>query len=442
MSEKIQVQYMVMSFSYKSADITLREALSFESEEGLRFLREVNACEGVCESVLLSTCNRTEIYLSAVDTKAAKAHIFSTLARLKSLELENLKAHCNFYVNQGAIYHTFCVASSLDSLVLGETQITGQLKSAYKLAFDNALCGKDMTRLMHFAFKCAASVRQQTEISSQSVSVASACVELADSKLEERGESLKGRRVLVIGSGEMGRLVCKHLQPYNAAITLLNRNQARAQNLIAELESPCTPTIAYAPLGLLEQILGDYDVIFSATGANGYIIPQSLVGKYVESTLYFDLALPRDIEPTDGAQIFCVDDLEQIVSSHRQAREQSATLARKVVEGFVLEFFRWIQTLSIDPVIKQMRQLAKDSALRELERAIKKGYIPESYRHNVEKILHGAFNTFLHKPTMRLRQASENPQGDPVIEALKSIFDISDEVVMLHSYKCERDTTF
>lgn len=448
MSEKIQVQYMVMSFSYKSVDIAMREALNFSEEESLQFLRQVNACDCIRESVLLSTCNRMEIYVSMIDKKRAKEHIFSCLCRFKSIPLERLMSHCNLWLNQGAIYHIFCVASSLDSLVIGETQITGQLKSAYKFAFENSLCARDMTRLMHFAFKCAANVRKQTDISSQSVSIASACVQLAESKLNEYGMSLHKHKVLVIGSGEMGRLVCKHLQQFQAQITLLNRSRDRARVLIEEISS-CSENkgndpIVFMPLSKLSDIFAQYDVVFSATGASGYIIDSTLMRSCdrLNMRFYFDLALPRDIEPLESAHIYCVDDIQQIVSEHKNAREESAKNARKIVETFSVEFFRWLQTLGIDPVIKHMRQLAKDSCLKELERAIKKGYLPESYRYNVEKILHGAFNTFLHKPTIRLRQASENPQGDPIIEAVKSIFDISDEVVMLHSYKCERDTTF
>ena len=122
-------------------------------------------------------------------------------------------------------------------------------------------------------------------------------------------------------------------------------------------------------------------------------------------------------------------------------RDESAKEAHKILESYTRDFFTWLQTLSVEPVIKHIRYLAKQSSLKELDRAIKKGFLPEKYRQNVEKILHGAFNSFLHNPTMRLRQASESHQGDPIIEAMKSMFDIGDEVVMLSNYKCEKDTT-
>ncbi|WP_343353590.1 glutamyl-tRNA reductase [Helicobacter mastomyrinus] len=440
MQEKIQMQYMVVSFSHKNVDIATREQLSIKEAQIIPFLQEINACESIRESILLCTCNRIELYVSMHDRKAAREHIYACFAHFSTMALEKIKEMAIVRLNEYAIYHIFGVASSLDSLVIGETQITGQLKSAYKLAFDNGLCAKDMTRLMHFAFKCAASVRKQTDISAHSVSVASTAVCMAAQKLAQNAQSLESLPVLVVGSGEMGRLACKHLLNMKANITLISRTQSHAQELALEFGGQ----IHIESYERLAELVNQFPLLFSATSAPEYVITKDMLRPSQTQRWWFDLALPRDIESINDerVQIFCVDDLQEVVQEHKSAREESAKSAHKIVEQFTSNFFAWLQTLSVEPVIKHIRYLAKESALKELDRAIKKGFLPQECRQSVEKILHGAFNTFLHQPTMRLRAASESHQGDPIIEAMKSMFDINDEIVMLNGYKCEKDTTF
>lgn len=441
MQEKMQMQYMVVSFSHKKVDIAMREKLSVKEEKIVPFLHEINACDAIRESVLLCTCNRVELYVGMHDRKSAREHIFECFAKSSTLPVEQVREIALLRLNEYAIYHIFGVASSLDSLVVGETQITGQLKSAYKLAFDNALCAKDMTRLMHFAFKCAASVRKETDISANSVSIASTAVFMAHKKLCEDLQYIESLPVLVIGSGEMGRLVCKHLLNMKAKITLVSRTLYNAKALSGELGADKIHIESYENL---PQLVNAFPLLFSATSAQGYIITKDMIVSNKERRYFFDLALPRDIESLndENVSVFCVDDLQEVVQEHKNAREESAKEAHKIVERFTSNFFTWLQTLSVEPVIKHIRFLAKQSALKELDRAVKKGFLPEEYRDNVEKILHNAFNTFLHQPTMRLRQASESHHGDPVIEVMKSMFDINDEIIMLNGYKCEKDTTF
>lgn len=438
--EEQKTQYMVISFSHKNTDIAMREKLNITQAQTLPFLQEINTSESISESILLCTCNRIEIYVSMYDRKVARKQIYTTLAKYTGLDSKLIEESAIVRLNEYAIYHIFGVASSLDSLVVGETQITGQLKSAYKFAFDNGLCGKDMTRLMHFAFKCAASVRQQTDISAHSISVASTAVRMAEYKLNKRGQNLSFIHALVVGSGEMGRLVCKHLLNAGAKITLLSRTKQNACNLAKELDSK---NVNIESFENLPQILNDFTLLFSATSAVECIIKANMVKPSQINRMWFDLALPRDIESMSvaGLEIFCVDDLQEIIKEHKNVRDESAKEAHKILESYTRDFFIWLQTLSVEPVIKHIRHLAKESSLKELDRAIKKGFLPSEYRQNVEKILHGAFNSFLHNPTMRLRQASESHQGDPIIEAMKSMFDIGDEIVMLNSYKCEKDTT-
>lgn len=439
MQEQREIQYIVISFSHKHIDIALREKLAFGDEEKLAFLRVLCEHSAIKEAMLLSTCNRVEVYASVLDVKAAREHILENLERHKHIPIATLRVLADIRLNQYAIYHTFSVASSLDSLVVGETQITGQLKDAYRFAYENLLCGKDITRLVHYAFKCAARVRNSVDISSSHTSVAGAAIHMLMLKFAQRGESLDSKNVAVLGAGEMGILALKHLAKHNVRLTLINRNLQHAQHTLENLPEEIGHKVEIAPFSKLQEILDHADILVSATGAPHSIISAEMIRPSAHKRVWFDLAVPRDIEEVqiENLEIYKVDDLQEIITKNKQQRKERAKDGYGIVEECTQEFFKWLQTLSVDPIIKHMRALAKDSSLKELERAIKKGFLPSEYRQNVEKILHNAFNTFLHKPTIRIKEAGENIHSDPIIEAVKSIFDINDEIVMLNTYKCE-----
>ncbi|WP_395003591.1 glutamyl-tRNA reductase [uncultured Helicobacter sp.] len=439
MQEHREIQYIVVSFSHRHIDIAMREKLAFGEEERLAFLRALCEHSAIKEAMLLSTCNRVEVYASVLEAKAARECILQNLESFKQIPLEQLRSLANIRLNQYAIYHTFSVASSLDSLVVGETQITGQLKDAYRFAYENLLCGKDLTRLVHYAFRCAAQVRNSVDISSSHTSVAGAAVHMLTLRLKERGESLDSKQVAVLGAGEMGVLALKHLAKHDVRLTLINRNIQNAQKMLENLTEEIGRKVEIAPFSQLQGIIDRADVLVSATGAPHSVISAEMIRPSTHRRVWFDLAVPRDIEEVqvENLEIYRIDDLQEIIAQTKLQREENAKDGYKIVEQCTQEFFKWLQTLSVDPIIKHMRALAKDSSLKELDRAIKKGFLPSEYRHNVEKILHSAFNTFLHKPTMRIKEAGESINSDPMIEAIKSIFDINDEIVMLNKYKCE-----
>lgn len=439
MQEQREIQYIVVSFSHKHIDIALREKLAFGDEEKLAFLRALCEHSAIKEAMLLSTCNRVEVYASVLEAKAAREYILENLQKFKHIPTEQLRELADIRLNQYAIYHTFSVASSLDSLVVGETQITGQLKDAYRFAYENLLCGKDLTRLVHYAFKCAAQVRNSVDISSSHTSVAGAAIHMLMLRFKECGESLDSKHIVVLGAGEMGVLALKHLAKHNVRLTLINRNLQNAKEALANLAQEIGRKIELAPFGDLQSLIDRADVLVSATGAPHSVINAEMIRPSVHKRVWFDLAVPRDIEEVqvENLEIYRIDDLQVLIARNKLQREENAKDGYKIVEQCTQEFFKWLQTLSVDPIIKHMRALAKDSSLKELDKAVKKGFLPSEYRQNVEKILHNAFNTFLHKPTMRIKEAGESINSDPIIEAVKSIFDINDEIVMLNPYKCE-----
>ena len=425
------MHYVVVSFSHKNTDLATREKLALSEEAK----REFAACEilkrdAINEVIILSTCNRVEIIVSAKEPFHASETILKILSETSTISLDELEGRADIYEDNGAIHHIFSVASGLDSLVVGETQISGQLKDAYKEAFEKGWCGQKLGRVMHFAFKCSKEVRTSTDISKNPVSIASAAVNMAREKLHD----LEGLDAIVVGAGEMGTLAAKHLISHGAGVVLVGRDLQRTKEAALEIDE----RIRVAHIDELPTLINSYALLFSATSAPGAVITRQMVRQTDFDRLWFDMAIPRDIEDMDmpGVRIYAVDDLKEIVDKNMALREEQAKVAYKIVGRYVQEFFKWLQTLEIEPIIKEIRERARQAALSELDKAIRKGFIDEASRKSVEKLLHNAFNKFLHSPTKRLKKIADEPSADTIVESIKFFFDIEDDVG-LNRYKCE-----
>ncbi len=428
--------YATLGFSHHKTPIELREKLAFDGEMEVggflrTLLRESNGL--IPEALLISTCNRTEFFFITAEFDAACDCILEALSKSKKIETSKLKEVSQAYYSTDAIHHIFSVASSLDSVVVGETQIAGQLKDAYRFAHENGFCAKEMTRIVHFAFKTAARVRNQTQISSNAISVASIAAQKAKALQEEHG--LKPH-ALVVGFGQMGSLAVKHLLSDGFKVCVLSRD---IEKIKIESEN-----LSINYFNQLDKVLGDYPIVISATGAFEAVINDDLLTQFKKEgkRFYFDLALPRDIEIDKerarelDISIFRVDDLKQVSEQNLSERQESLKKAYQIVGIATMEFVQWIQTLGVEPLIKSIREMAKNASLKEIERAIKKGYLPKELQFSVEKILHQAFNVFLHKPTQILRNHSTRQESDIIIESIKTFFGI-DESVFINAYQCE-----
>jgi len=427
------MQYIVVSYSHKNTDIAVREILAFpDDEQKKKSLEKILVSKSVNEAILLSTCNRVEFIISTSNPSEALYTVFETLHLHSGLSIEELEGRADVYEDEGAVHHVFAVASSLDSLVVGETQIAGQLKDAFRFAYENGFCSQKLSRLIHFAFKCAAEVRNCTNISKSPVSVASAAVSQAK---EIMGGNLGGFTGLVVGAGEMSEIVAKHLVASGCNVIIFNRSIERAKNIAKTIGE----RIDVREFHTLPEYINRYRLLFSATGAPHPIITDEMVQNSQFDRYWFDLAVPRDIEGINdkSIHIYAVDDLQEIVNTNLSMRREQARKAYEIVGRYTIDFFKWLQTLMIDPLIKDIRERAKESAMREVEKAVKKGFIPPETRKNVEKLVHNAFNSFLHTPTKQLREVAEQPRADTVIEAMKYVFNIDTEVKMMDKYKCE-----
>ena len=425
------MHYIVISFSHKNSDIVTREKLAL-SDEAKRNLvaQQILTQDSVNELIILSTCNRVEIMTSTKEPFKSVDFILEVLSRHSTISLEELEGRADVYEDNGAVHHIFSVASGLDSLVVGETQIAGQLKDAYKEAYEKGWCGQKLGRVMHYAFKCAKEVRNSTDISKNPVSIASAAVNMAKEKMGNLG----GYTALVLGAGEMGTLATKHLLNQGCNVILIGRDVEKTKKIAYEINTD----IRVESIDNLSKLINSYRLLFSATSAKEPVVTRDMVENREFERFWFDMAVPRDIDEIDmkNINIYAVDDLKEIVEKNMAFREEQAKIAYKIVGHYVKDFFKWLQTLEIDPIIKEIRARAKEAALTELQKALKKGYIQEKEAKNIEKLLHNAFNRFLHAPTKKLKSIADEPSADTIVEAIKFFFEIEDEVG-LNRYKCE-----
>lgn len=424
--------YYCISFTHKNTDISTREKLSFSNEDKKReFLRLIHSNNKILESLVLSTCNRVEIFLFLGDSESINEYILNVLCLLCNVNKDDLSSKADFYEDSGAIHHLFSVASSLDSLVIGETQIAGQLKDAYKFSLQEQRCGVNITRAVHYAFKCAANVRNQTEISKNPISVASVAVSKAKELI-----NLEGKTAVVVGAGEMSELACKHLLNAKAKVLILNRDLEKAKKLCEELGE----NAKFESIANLKEVLNSYEVFFSATNAPHAIIIDELLEEKEYTRYFFDIAVPRDIDikSNDKTIVYAVDDLEEVVRKNLTLREHQAQIAYSIVGNMTNEFFKHLSKLATLPLVKQLRLQANQIAQEQLQKAIKKGYLKNSNHEEAKKLINQVLNAFLHHPSVNLKKLSGTMQNDAVINSMRYVFDLKNENLEgLNSYKCE-----
>ncbi len=425
------MHYLTVSFSHKNSDITVREKLAFTDESKEAALKFLTDQAVISEAIIVSTCNRVEIIVSTKETQEALAIVFEMLQKHSKLPIEELEGRADVFENEGAVHHLFAVTSSLDSVVIGETQIAGQIKESFKFAYDRGFCAQKLSRVMHYAFKCAADVRNQTKIAKKPVSVASVAVDKAKKILGD----LENEVAIVIGTGEMGELACKYLLDSKARVILVSRNKQKADEMAARLGAFAQG----ADFASIKELINTHKLLFSATSAQYPIINNNLVEKKDFKRVWFDISVPRDIEISDhyGIEVITVDNLQDIVEQNQSLRAEEARAAYSLVGRYTIEFFKWISALSVDPIIKELRAKAQTIAEKEVKNGVKKGFIPKEQEEEITKLLHSAFKKFLHDPTVNLKALANSPKLDSVVESLKYLYNLSEEAKIMDSYKCE-----
>ncbi len=401
------MHYLTISFSHKNSNIEIREKLTYPNDKSLQgCLSKLNSSSAINESILISTCNRMEIFASCSDVEEAKKHIFEMLNQRVKIGVEELESRADVFDDSSAIHHLFMVASSLDSMVVGETQIAGQLKDAFRFSHDKGFCDKKIAHAMRSAMQCAAKVRNATEISSKPVSVASVAI----SKLKSVLNDLNGKKALVIGVGEMSEIAAKHMLSSGADVYIMNRTKQKAEVLAEECGAK---VIEY---GQLDHAVNDFQIIFTATSSNVPIITDDMIDICNFQRFWFDLAVPRDISCsyTGMIKLYTVDDLKSIVDENKSLRENEARKAHSVVGRSVVEFFEWLDTLNIEPMIKEIYKNAYKAADIETDRVLQKGFIPKEYEAEARKMAQQTLKRFLHDMTTKMRESVGEPKSDSI----------------------------
>ena len=408
------MHYLSISFTHKNSTMQIREKLSYpDIEHKHSCLRKLRSHGSISEAILISTCNRMEVFCNCADIPSATEHIFSMLSQRSGLSIEELEVYADIFDDASAIHHLFMVASSLDSMVVGETQIVGQLKDAFRFAYDNGYCGKKLARAMKSAFNCAAEVRNATDISSKPVSIASVAV----SRLKSFEKDLSGKKALIIGVGEMSKIAMKHLVNAGADVYIMNRTKHKAK----ELADICDAGVL--EFCELSEAINEFEILFSATSSPTPIITDEIIQPQNFDRYWFDLALPRDISYSKGDRIhlFVIDDLKNIVDENLSAREESSKSAHVIIGRGVVAFFEWLGNQDVEPLIKAMYDKAYKDANDEAKRVIKAGYIPKEYAFEVQKACQQSVKRFLHDLVCNIRNSSQDKQSDLLSEAMAMI---------------------
>ncbi|MGA2534953.1 MAG: glutamyl-tRNA reductase [Terracidiphilus sp.] len=400
----------LIGVNYKTAPIELRERIAISRDELAETTRALAAVEGVTECMIVSTCNRVEL-LAAVD--GPDADLTGFLHRHFGMERALLEPHIYKRTDQDAVRHLFRVAASLDSMVVGEPQILGQVKEAFAVARAAGTVSGQLEHLLQSAFAAAKKVRSETEIGSNSVSIASVAVDLA----KKIFGSLQGRTVFLVGAGKMSELAARHLVQQGAgAILVSNRTQDRARRMAEQFNG------RVIPYEQLHEAASEADIVISSTGAPHPIFRrehgQAFLHRRRNRPMFFiDIAVPRDVDPAmgqlEGIFVYDIDDLQAVAAAHLAERSREASDAETLIAGEVERFHQKQRTVNVAPAIVALQRQAEEIRQAELRRVQSRlGELSPEQIAAVEALTRGLVNKFLHPPMQALKQAAR--EGDQV----------------------------
>jgi glutamyl-tRNA reductase len=413
----------VAGLSHKNAPVALREQLAVEEDKLREVLLDLQAADVLREVVVLSTCNRVEIYGVAEAPGEARAAAFRHLCRHRGVELAAVEALLYTHVEADAVHHAFRVAASLDSMMVGEPQILGQVKDAFALAQACETVGPHLHPLFSQAFSVAKRVRTETEIARHAVSVSFAAVELA----KKIFDGLSGRAVLLVGAGKMSELAAKHLVEQGAfPVYVTNRTWARAQDLARALAGTAVPWDELA------TALASVDIVVTSTGAAEPVVTRAMVARALQgrrgrSLFFIDIAVPRDVEPgvdaLDGVYRYDIDDLKQVVDANLRERAREAQRAETLVEREVGKFLTRQGDVEVIPTIVSLRGRLEEIRLGEVRKTLARlpDASPET-RAAIEALSSAIVNKILHAPITKLRESSRAGAGRSWLDLVHELF--------------------
>lgn len=444
----LDITILVIGLNHKTAPVEIREKLAFKNSSLHPLEKLKKEVSSFKEGLFLSTCNRVEFYFILKRDQKNKflMDFFSFIENESSFKWKDLEPHFYFLENEKAIKHLFEVACGLDSLVIGEPQILGQVKSAYKEALNYRTSGIVLNRLLHKCFSVAKKVRTETGIGGGAVSISYAAYRLAKKILG----SLKDKVVLLVGAGEMAELACMHFVSEGVKKVLIaNRTLSKAVELAEKFRGE-----AYSLDELLNALI-KADIVISSTGAPNCIITKNMIASVLKPRKYkplfvIDIAVPRDVDPEvnnlENVYLYDIDDLKSVVEKNLKEREKEATRAKTIIEAEVLKFQKWLKELGFYPTLRALNEKAEKLRQKELAKTFKKiKNLSEGEKEAIEILTKSLIQKLLYYPINFIKK-SYHEEGKYAISLIRQIFEldepfkeISDEDLNVLSCEIDKD---
>jgi glutamyl-tRNA reductase len=419
---------VLIGINHKSAPVEVRELLAFSEEACTNALRTLVDGEILQEGLIVSTCNRVEVVTTTANGRIQECadRVTSFLSTSRNLPLDRFDKHLYNHNDGQAITHLFRVASSLDSMVVGEPQVLGQVRRAYSIALEAGTAGRVLNRLVHHTFHVAKRVRTETGIAANAVSLSYMAVELG----KKIFDSLAGQTVMLIGAGEMAELSARHLVGAGAnKLLIANRSTDAARRIAEEFGGELVE------FNSLVEHLPRADFVICSTGADQYVVTEAMVRKANENrrnrpACYIDMSVPRNIDPSVGELpnifVFDIDDLESVVSSNIREREREAERAELIVQSEVMQFQQSLRVMDLGPTLGALRQKLQTIARAELERQRGKlGPLSPDQEKALEALLMSTVNKISHPLLTQMRRSLEASDAD-TLQALRDAFGLEE----------------
>ncbi len=417
---------IAVGISHKTAPVEVREMLAVPESRLGEALHRLCSYPGIKEGVLLSTCNRVEVYAVVQDVEAGFARVQEFLADTHlSLSSEQLTPHLYWHMDDRAIGHLFRVAASLDSMIVGEPQILGQLKDAFEAALTHKASGVILNKMVKKAISVAKRVRTETKIAETAVSVSYAAVELARKIFSNLGE----KTVLLVGAGEMAKLAAKHLINNGVRrVMITTRNPQGALELAKRFNGVSIPFDEF------RREMAEADIVLCSTGASQYLIKaedvQQAVRRRMNRPIFLiDISVPRNIEPSvkdiDNAFLFDIDDLETRVDQKLEERRREASKAEQMIEEEVQVILHWLKSLDVTPTIVALRKRAEEIKQAEIEKVMGRlGHLSQQERGAIEGLASAIVNKLLHGSLVTLKTEANSASSTMFVEAAKRFYNL------------------
>lgn len=419
---------VLIGINHKSAPVEVRELLAFSEDACTQALRTLVDGEILQEGLIVSTCNRVEVVTATANDRMRECaeRVTSFLSTSRNLPLDSFNKHLYNHSDSHAITHLFRVASSLDSMVVGEPQVLGQVRRAYSIALEAGTAGRVLNRLIHHTFHVAKRVRTETGIAANAVSLSYMAVELG----KKIFDSLAGQTVMLIGAGEMAELSARHLVAAGAEkLIIANRSEQAARRLASEFNGELVD------FNSLADHLARADLVICSTGAENYVVTEAIVRQAGEHrrnrpACYIDMSVPRNVDPAVGELpnvfVFDIDDLESVVSSNIREREREAERAELIVQSEVMQFQQTLRIMDLGPTLGALRHKLQDIARGELVRQrARLGALSPEQEKALEGLLMSTVNKISHPLLTQMRRSLEASDAD-TLQALRDAFGLEE----------------